>query len=188
MEISLQFDHHYKVEEIWGTAGYPNATRKIFYPGASEKGGKDGHLLKIIPATGETWIGSFAPFNPKSNFASRVMSCPDPNAICVISSGAGYIVRTDNPSDWQGIPSIPVCDARSVLDKHLLVFSDFTNLVAYGAEGLKWKSPQVSSDGIRIINIADGQIAVEGWDAAQQKKIRISVDVEDGPVLSGSTP
>lgn len=85
----------------------------------------------------------------------------------MISSGAGYIVRVDNPSDWQSVRSIPVCDARAILDKRLLVLSDFTKLVAYGVDGLKWESRKVSSDGIQITDITEGHLGLVGWDAAQ---------------------
>ncbi len=186
MEILLQFEHQYEVEQIRETSGLPGRTRKLFYPGASETGGRDGVLLRIVPVAGDAWVGSFAPGHPGHNSINQVMSCPDPHEVCVISSGAGYIVRVDNPSDWQSARSIPVCDARAILDERLLVLSDFTKLVAYGVDGLKWESPKVSSDGIQIIDITDGHLGLVGWDAAQQKKVRVSVNLDDGSVLSRS--
>jgi hypothetical protein len=186
MKILLQFEHQYEVEQIWETSGLPGGTRKLFYPGASETGGTDGVLLKIVPVAGDTWIGNFAPGHPGHNFINQVMSCPNPNEVCVIYSGAGYIVQVDNPSNWKSVRSIPVCDALAVLTKRLLVLSDFTRLVAYGVDGLKWESTDVSSDGIQVTDIADEHLGLIGWDAAQQKKVCVSVSLDDGSILSRS--
>ena len=187
MEILLQFEHRYQVEQIRETSGLPGGTRKLFYPGASEVGGRDGILLRIVSITGDAWVGSFAPGHPGHNFINRVMSCPNPNEVCVIFSGSGYIVQVDNPSNWKSVRAIPVCDARAILDKQLLVLCDFTKLVAYGAEGLKWESPKVSSDGIQIVDATDGRLSLIAWDAAQQAKIRVSVSLEDGSILNRSS-
>jgi hypothetical protein len=183
MEILLQFEHRYEVDQIRETSGLSGRTRKLFYPGASEAGGRDGVLLRIAPMVGDTWVGSFAPGYVGRNFLNQVLSCPNPNEVCVISSGAGYIVRTDAPSNWKSVRSIPVCDARAILDKRLLVLSDFTKLVAYGVDGLEWESPKVSSDGIQITDIMGGHLTLVGWDAAQQKKVRVSVNLNDGTVV-----
>lgn len=186
MEILLEFEHQYEVEQVQATSGFQGKIRKFFFPGASPIGGKDGILLKIAPITGDPWIGSFAPGRPGQNLLNQAISCPNPNELCVISSGAGYIVQADKPSNWASVRSIPVCDARAVLDKQLLVLSDFTKLVAYGIDGLKWESSKVSSDGIQITDITDGRLTLIGWDAAKQRKIRVSLSLDDGSILDRS--
>ena len=100
MKILLQFEHQYEVEHIGETSGLPGTAKKLFFPGASEVGGKDGALLRVTPVTGDTWVGSFAPSLSSRNALDLVMSCPSPNEICVISSGSGYIVQVNNPANW----------------------------------------------------------------------------------------
>jgi hypothetical protein len=184
METILEFEHQYEVEQLGPTSGLPSKERKLFYPGASDTGGKDGVLVRISLAAGDAWIGSFAPGHSGSRTMSRVMSCPNPSEVCVISAGQGYIVRVENPSKWRSIRAIPVCDARAVLNKQLMLFSDFTKLVAYGVDGPQWESPSVSSDGIQITDIANGRVELVGWSAAKQRKEHVSVNLDDGLILS----
>jgi len=53
-------------------------------------------------------------------------------------------------------------------------------------DGLKWESTDVSSDGIQVTDIADEHLGLIGWDAAQQKKVCVSVSLDDGSILSRS--
>lgn len=186
VEILRDFESEYHVDQIWETTGSQSEMRKLFYPGASELGGKDGLLIRVVPSAGEPWIGSFAPGPRSHESKSQVMSCPNPNELCVVSSGAGYIVRADDPSNWTSVRAIPVCDARSIPGDRLLVLSDFTKFVAYGENGLQWESPSVSSDGIEIVNIANGRLDLIAWDAAEQKRARITLNLENGSIISRS--
>jgi hypothetical protein len=78
MDILLQFGHQYEVEQIRETSGSLGRTRKLFYPGASETGGKDGVLRRIVPLAGDTWVGSFAPGHPGHNSVNKVIAVPIP--------------------------------------------------------------------------------------------------------------
>lgn len=186
MDISLQFEHDYEIEQIPERLNFVEYPKKVYYPGASQKGGKDGVELKVIPRNGEPWIGSFAYGHPRQSSLNKVMSCPNPQEVCVISSGAGYIVRVDNPLEWRAVRSIPTCDARAIVTNRLLVLSDFTKLVAYGDAGIKWEAANLSSDGITITEIADSRLSLLAWDAASQKKLRVVIDLNDGSVLGRS--
>jgi hypothetical protein len=185
MEIRLEFDHDYEVELLRETVPQVGI-RTWFYPGASTKGGRDGVLLRITPTEGTPWIGCFARGNFGGSAVSQVMSCPNPRELCVLSLGAGYFVNVQDPSNWKNVRAIPVCNALAVLDRHLLVFSDFTKLVAYGSNGPAWETGGISADGIRILGIRNACLDLISWDAAKQTEFEVSVSLGNGLVLTRS--
>jgi hypothetical protein len=68
----------------------------------------------------------------------------------------------------------------SLLEKHLLVLSDFTMVAAYDRMGLLWKSTQLSSDGVELIGPLNGGLKVCVFDSAMQKKNYITINLDDG--------
>jgi hypothetical protein len=87
--------------------------------------------------SGKTWVGVFA-----FGFGSRtgVISTPEPNTVCVLSKGGGYLVNAESPELWEEVRACPVIDFRLLPEHELLVFSDFTGLAAYGNNGLVWRA------------------------------------------------
>ena len=184
MDFVSSFESDYQVEEVLASSSRDSELRRFYFPGASTVGGRDGVMMRVIPASTEPWIGCFASGLLQKSTLTRVFSCPNPNEICVVSSGAGYFVRTDDPLQWQTIRSIPVVDVRAVTAKAMLIFADFTKLVSYGGEGLRWESARLSSDGIQIVDVTSERLNLIVWDAARQQNIRAVVDVDNGLVLS----
>lgn len=178
MDIALGFPHEYEIEEVIRGSSLP----KIYFPSGSEVGGKDGVLLKIVPTVGKAWLGCFAFGHRRDTGLTRVMSCPNAAEICVIASGAGYIANAVEPSVWSSVRAVPICDVRISQSKGLLIFADFTKLVAYGRDGLKWVSGRVSSDGIQILEVGEDAISVKGWDAATDERVTVRVGLDDGSI------
>jgi hypothetical protein len=185
MDIQRPFAAAYEVEEVRETSGAERAARK-FFPPLSDSTGHDGIILRIRPTKGADWIGSFAFGRFGEGSLTRVATCPNPHQICVVAAGAGYIVHADNPDEWQRVRAQPVCDIRAIVSKRLLVLADFTKLVAYGPNHLAWESPDVSSDGIQLIDASADQIRLAGWDARLNRRTIIAVDPETGSVTDRS--
>ncbi|MGH9571774.1 MAG: hypothetical protein ACRD4F_19195 [Candidatus Angelobacter sp.] len=185
MRIDLQFDHNFEVQPSESLPGLAGELQVFYFPGASQKKGKDGVLLKVIPREGKAWLGCFA-FGYKSpNAITLVTSCPDHNQICVVASGAGYMVRAQAPDEWESIPAFPIVDTKALVDHGMLVFADFTKLCAYEAAGLKWVSPRLSSDGVKIKEAKGQDIKLVVWDASREAQGEVRVDLLTGkPNLS----
>ena len=184
-EISFPFPSHYELEPIVESTGIESERVFSFSPG-SRRTQTNGLRLRVVPHGHEAWIGHFAFGDAPGRSLTMVMSCPNPNELCVVSSGAGYIVRTDDPNSWRAIACTPVVKVKPLVVRGLLVFADFTKLAAFGQEGLKWESPRLSSDGIDITNTSDTRISVLGWSAAKQASYTSVIDVETGTIVSGS--
>ncbi len=187
MRVDLSFPHEYEVEVLDELPGAPGGPKQLYFPGSTKSGGRDGILVKVSPGEGPSWIGTFASGGLR-NGLTAIFSCPDRRSVCVVAAGNGYMVRADNPSLWKKLPSIPVLDARSIPDRHVLVFADFTKLVAYAPQGLVWITESLSWDGITITEVTPDSITGMAWDAPTQRQVAFSVNLTTGKHEGGSSP
>ncbi len=189
LEINLELSHSYKVEELTELPGTGVRPIPLFYvPTPKTRPEHEGLWLKITAGNGLTWIGVFAFGYSSPPAFSRVVSSPDPDRLCVISRGAVYMVKADEPEAWEQIPIIPALDVRLVPEHQLLIFSDFTRLAAYSKGGLAWRSPRVCWDELRILSITSETIEGTGYDPTNSvsNELRFAVDVRTGRSLLSS--
>ena len=179
LEIDSVFPRSYEVSEVGEFPGTGTFTEPVLYFPPPQKGPEHvGLWLRMRPLNSASWIGVFA-FGYRSPRAlSRVISTPDPKRVCVIASGGGYVVDADKPAVWDKIPLLPVIDVRAIPERQILVFADFTNLAAYGANGLVWRSPRLCWDDLKILNVT--QDTIEGIGDGES---RFAVDVRTGRSL-----
>lgn len=181
MDVHLDFNHNYDIETNAELPGGPSGGHPVFYfPREAGVASAGGHLLKVLPTKAAPWLGFFAygyPSPPGLDFAT---SLPDPNRLCVISRGAGYIVRVDAPDDWQEVPIFPILESRRFLDRKMVLFADHTRVCAHGPEGLKWITPQLSSDGLRVVATQGAQLKLVAYYAPEQRDFEVSLDLETG--------
>jgi len=183
LESDLAFPHNYEIEEFGGLPG--TGTLKvplIYFPPPKDRPEHNGEWLKVKAKSGKTWVGVFA-----FGFGSRtgVISTPEPNTVCVISKGGGYLVNAESPELWQEVRACPVIDFRLLPEHELLVFCDFTGLAAYGSNGLVWRSPRVCWDDLKITNVTSETIEGTGYDPTNsfKKEMRFAVDLKTGRSL-----
>jgi hypothetical protein len=129
-------------------------------------------------------VFAFGYASPKSLMG--VFSCPDKQLACIVSAGAGYLVRVDAPDTCDEIRSYPIVEARPILDRELLIFVDFSTLIAYGPKGIVWLADGRSWDGIEIIETTSDWIRGRAWDPPHQKYVEFLVDVETGALRKDS--
>ncbi|HEY0703443.1 MAG TPA: hypothetical protein VGD60_11805 [Candidatus Acidoferrales bacterium] len=165
LEFDLPFPHSYEVEELGELPGTGKFDVPVIYlPPPKGRAEHNGLWLKVKAGSGKVWVGVFAFGYTSPPAFCRIISSPDPNRVCVISNGAGYIVSADQPEAWEQIPIIPVLDVRPILEHKFLICSDFTSLAAYGSSGLVWRSPRVCWDGLKISKITSETIEGAGYD------------------------
>ena len=116
---------------------------------------------------------------------SGVYSTPDPNKFCVVSKGAGYIVSSDDPNDWQEVKVISVMDVRSISSQGIIVFADYTELVAYDEAGIKWRTERLAYDSFKIIEITECTLKGEFWDMRNEANKTFEVNLITGAQLGG---
>lgn len=150
-------------------------SRRHFFPGG-QAGGKDGPSVRVVPDGADAWIGTFA-FGG-SGF-TRVLSMPNPTMLCVIARGAGYIVSARTPDIWEEVAAFPITDARAIPTAGIVVFADYTELVAYGESGMKWRTKRLAWDGLKVIAVGERTLVGEYWDLDERMR-RFEVDLLTG--------
>ena len=156
-----------------------------YYPSASTQSGKNGVIVQVNPEQGKTWIGIFAFGNVSKDGFSGVYTTPHFNKLCVVSNGAGYIVSSDNPKDWEEVKSIPIIDVRISKAQKLIIFADYTELIAYNDSGVKWKTKRLSWDSLKIIELSNSYIKGEYYDIRSEANEFFEVDLVSGVSKGG---
>jgi hypothetical protein len=125
----------------------------------------EGPILAVTPASGEPWIGVFhgGEYGVPPAAPSQVIGWPDEKSLCVVKAGAGCLVRTDDPTTNSEIDAFPITDVLAIPDRDLVVFADFTDLIAYGPDGIAWRSGRVALDEVEIIRAEGDVLHVAGF-------------------------
>jgi hypothetical protein len=181
MIVNLAFQNNYSIEIIEEL----ETGDRYYYPGANTQGGKDGLIVEVVSSEGKSWIGVFAFGEFSRNGISGVYSTPDPNSFCVISKGAGYIVSSNNPEVWQEVEAIPVMDVRAINYQKIIVFADYTELVAYDEAGIKWITERLAFDSFIITEVTDFTLKGDFWDIRYEANSTFEVDLVTGSQLGG---
>jgi len=152
MKTVLEFPHNYEVEVgiDWPSGG----ERIVRYQHKNSGSGQDGILARIFPADAEPWYALFKFGCPGGYTESNgAYSTPDPLMLCVVANGDACVVHTADPSNWTFVPSRPVVDVRPAIATQLLLFADFTDIVAFGSNGLSWTTEDLATDCFSIESI-----------------------------------
>lgn len=167
INIKLELNHNYSIEVVNDFQnGYSN--EKLFYfPKNHPRSGVDGLQVKVTSSSNsEGWYGNFAFGDEKSSQKNGIYSCPDETRVCVISNGKGYIVNSLIPEDYQELKIFPIKEVIQVCTCNLLLFVDFTNIIAWGDTGQIWVSDRISLDGLKITNLDSKYIYGNCWHPA----------------------
>lgn len=176
--FDVSFPHSYECRSL---AEIPvNHPLHYFYPGASTKEGRDGLLVEICPERGQCWVGTFAFGQLTPDGVSCILTTPDSQRVCVVSKGYGYLVHTTTPTLWERVPCIPIIDVRPIVAQRIIVFANFTELLAYGETGIKWRTSRLSWDSLKITQVTDTFIKGEFWDIRTEAIAEFVVDLVTG--------
>lgn len=140
---------------------------------------------KITPHHGRAWVGGFV---KGAGGVDGVFATPNPNALCVVVKGEGYVVNVLEPSDFESVPTKPIVSILPIPKHDLLVFVSHTDLSAFDAKGLRWVTDRLSWDGIEELEVGATHIRGKAWDSPANRSVSFSVDLLTGHVSGGSSP
>jgi len=182
--MDTTFSSAYECEELTEMP-QPAVLSHYFYPGATTEGGQDGVLVAVRPEHGRPWIGTFAFGRVAPKAPSSIFMTPDPQRICVVAKGAGYLVSVDDPTSWEIVRATPIIDVRPMKAREIIVFASFTDMVAYDRAGIRWRTKRLTWDNMRIMEVTDDLIRGEFWDIRSEEKGRFVVDLATGTHQGG---
>ena len=179
MPMNITFPHAYECEQLDEIPSHLSVEH-YYYPSASKQGGRDGIIVEVRPAQGLPWLGTFAfgQITPKGS--SGVFTTPNVERLCVVSRGEGYFVSTIAPGSWERVALTPIIEVHPIQAQEIIVFAEFTRLVAYGRTGLKWKTKRLTWDSLKIIEVTDTFIKGEFWDIHREVTENFTVDLTTG--------
>jgi hypothetical protein len=177
-EMDTSFAHSYECERL--TESPELALQYFYYPGASSQGGRDGILAEVRPENGELWLGTFAFGQIAPKGTSGIFTTPNPHQLCVVATGEGYIVSANAPTTWEPVRATPIIDVRLIRAQGLMVFASFTDLVAYGPTGIRWRTKRLTWDNLKITEVTDAFIKGEFWDIRTEATASFTVDLATG--------
>jgi hypothetical protein len=125
----------------------------------------DRPIVAVWPWVGDPWVGVFygGSYVTGDALSGRLIAWPDGHSLCVVYAGGAVVVRADDPKTTYEIDADPVTDMRVVRELELVLFADFTNLHAYGADGPLWHSRRLALDDLKINDVEAETIHVSGF-------------------------
>ena len=158
---------------------------RYYYPRGNPEGGHDGLIVHVCPRTSVPWLGVFAFGSFVPNGKNGLYTWPDPKVLCVVARAQGYIVRVDAPTNYQTINVRPILNVISVPSRRMVVFANYTELVAYGESGVAWMSDRLSWDGFTVTHVTDEHIIGTAWDPRVEQAVTFRVDLANGQSEGG---
>lgn len=182
--MDTTFPHEYEAEQL-SELPSQSSVPHYYYPGASLAGGRDGLGVEVHPSVGQPWQGTFAFGQITPRGISGIFTTPEAKRVCVVSRGEGYFIDVENPIAWEPVRATPIVDVRPIKAQGIIVFANFTELVAYGDVGIKWRTRRLGYDGLRIVEATDDVIRGEFWDLATEAPAEFVVDLATGEARGG---
>jgi hypothetical protein len=184
-QLEMVFAHTYEVSEFpelpgsgWGK------TPVHYFPRTQTRPEHDGIWIKVVPSTGLPWVGVFDFGYGVPPAISAILSAPNPGVLCVVSAGAGYLVKSDEPDAWEKLDIFPVTGVRAIPECELLVFATFHKLAALGPNGFAWESPRLCWDELCIARADSEHIEGFGYDpTSSPTKMSFSLETRTGRSL-----
>lgn len=172
--------------------------RQFTYPlqiaGEEDALARGALLLQVHPAgagkTGGTFLATCALGFTDPSMPTGIFSCPNPHELCAVAGGYAYVIDTAAPERSTHIPLKPVAEVLIPAEHGLLIFVGFHAIVAWGREGLAWKTARLSWEGIRITGAEGNSLYGLGWNMPTDKEVAFAVDLRTGTHSGGgfSTP
>jgi hypothetical protein len=177
--IDLSFAHSWQAE-ILAARPLILPPRSFVYPRQAEEVERGALEAMIRPAQGAPFLATFALGFADPAAPAGLWSCPNPDELCAVSGGYAYIVDTSRPERFTQIAFCPVLEARTLKEHRLLLFAGHYALLAWGAEGFRWQTARLSSEGLRIAEIRGDELHGFGWDLLTDRETPFTVDLRTG--------
>lgn len=188
MNVDRSFPHNYEASVL--TSIPTDGTALYCFPGAIADGVVDGPIVQIVRGheNEQPWVGTFADGDLSPNALTGIFTHPNPEWVCVVARGEAYIVNVSDPSQHESVNVVPVMGIVPVPSAGILVLYDFTRLVAFGAKGVKWRTPRLSWDGLRDVSFNGEKIVGTAWDSPGNRWVSFAIDPLNGSFVGGASP
>ena len=163
--------------------------RQFVYPqriaGEEDALNRGALLLNVRPATGGMFLATCALGFRDPSLPSGVWSCPDPDRMVAVAGGYAYLVDTLHPDRCDLMEQRPVTHLLPVFEEGLLLLAGFHDVLALGAEGVRWRTGRLSWEGLTLNSVDQGTLRGVGWDMFADTDVPFTVDLHTGEHVAG---
>ena len=138
-------------------------------------------VIRISRIDGSDWVGFLA---GGIGGLTGVYVCPNPDQVCVVVDGSGYLVDTRAPASYQLLPVHPVLAVERVSETASVLCSGFIDMLLIDEHGLLWVSDRLCLDDLQVRNVDHSTISCTGRYLAEDETW-FSVSLETGRLVSG---
>lgn len=107
-----------------------------------------------------------------------IYATPSPYVVAVIARGDAYFINVRAPERWWTLEDSPIVAVRSAADSGLLVLATPWRVLAVGTDGVAWRTPRLSIDGISLGEPADD--VLHGNADPQDEAVDFVIDLRTG--------
>ena len=182
--IDFTFAHDWEAE-VLASRPLILPSRQFVYPVQVDEVEHGALEIMIRPAGSGPFLATCALGFAGSAVPTGVWACPDAAWICTVAGGYAYLIDTRDPARWEQVVYRPVTAVIVVAEQHLLLFSSFHSLFAWGRDGKAWQTGRLSWDGIRITSIQRETLLGLGWDMKTDQELPFEVDLKTGKHSGG---
>jgi hypothetical protein len=142
-------------------------------------------LVEVKPATGGVFLATCALGFREASLPSGVFACPRADDLLAVAGGYAYLVDTLRPERCVHVGLKPVTTIVAADDDALLLLAGFHNVVAIGAEGVRWESGRLSWEGVTVGEVKAGRLHGTGWDMRSDREVAFEIDLRTGAHTGG---
>lgn len=148
-----------------------------------------GLIAAIYPVGQPPWVGRFTRGTGIGSSATGLWSLPNPDEILVCSWGQAFQINVFDTDEWRPLDDVhPVMHVLPARNAAAVVVGDYSKLAAYGAGGLRWRTPDLSWDGLFDLEVDGEELRGHGWSAPDDASVPFRVDLSTGDARGGANP
>lgn len=159
-------------------------------PGEEDALQRGALLLSVQTGASGSFLATCALGFRDPTLPTGTWSCPDPDDLLAVAGGYAYRIPTRRPEGATLLEQRPVTQVLAVPEAGLLLLAGFHDLLALGAEGVRWRTRRLSWEGLTLhdVNAATLELHGSGWDMFSDREIAFTLDLRSGDHRGGGYP
>ncbi len=149
-------------------------------PGEEDALARGALVVNVRPASGGSFLATFALGFREASLPSGVWACPAPEIMLAVAGGYAYLVNTEAPERSVLLEQRPVTAIFAAPEDGYLLLAGFQDVLAVGAEGVRWRTGRLSWEGVTLGEVRNGRLSGKGWDMFADTEVGFVVDLMTG--------
>ena len=138
---------------------------------------REGLVVRFYPKASKSWVGNF--FGDRGIACNAVLDHPNGTDVIVVSGGEASVIDLENRSVRDSL-GWSIEEVISVPSLGSVILRGFTHFTAVRADNSGWRSPRISWDGFRNVDVRDTELFGEAYTPVQNAWVPFKLDLLTG--------